>query len=383
MNKPDYPYALVVRWPVGGIRTHLKYAREMLNAESPRFSPLYVSYDDADTRLALNSLNIPAAADYSAGVHSLLGMMRRLFRVCFTNRIKVIHSQGFISSIISTPASLLLHKRHIVSVHDVITDKVIDETSLFSRLILGMCLRVSFAVHAVGRDCANSIRRLPFMKTAKNIITIRNGIDPQRFSNPQPADLRGLFKTGSDTRIIGFFGRFHPQKGFRYLVDAVELLKRSHPELPIKVIAVGDAGTLKEDKEYIEAKGVKESFFFHSQVENPASLMVACDMIAMPSLWEAYSLLAAEVLTLGVPLLASDCIGLAEVVENTPARSFPAENAAALAQAIYAEALHPSKTAAVEFSQQARIRFDFRENAHRLNRLLYIAQTGGYLQDLR
>ena len=376
MKTIEYPYALVVRWPVGGIRTHLKYSKELLSSDSPVFRPLYISYDDADTQLALSSLNIAPENNFSTGIHSLFGMLKSVVSVCLKKPIRVIHSQGFISSIISTPAAVLFRKKHIVSVHDVITDEVIANTSALSRIVLGAALRMAFAVHAVGQDCANSIRRLPFMRTARNIVIIRNGIDPKRFSNPVPFDLRALTGASADTRLVGFFGRFHPQKGFRYLVDAIAQLRQSHPELSLKVVAVGDAGTLVEDKRYVLDNGLENYFFFHPQVENPTSLMVACDMIVMPSLWEAYSLLAAEVLTLGVPLLASTCIGLAEVVQDSPAKTFPPKNASALAEAIYDEAVHPSKEGALAFMPQARTRFDFTANAEKLNKLLYIAQSG-------
>lgn len=375
MSQEPYPYALVVRWPVGGIRTHLKYSRELLASDAAQFKPVYVSYDDIDTALAVSSLAIAPQDNRSTGVHSLSKMFFRVLQVCANRRIRLIHSQGFISSILSTPASLLFGKRHVVSVHDVITDEVIASTRGFSRGILGLCLRLSFAVHAVGEDCARSIRRLPFMKKAKNIVIIRNGIDIRRFSNTSAVDLRSIAGADPATQLIGFFGRFHPQKGFRDLIDAVGLLKTEHPELSLKVVAVGDAGTLEEDKAYIASKGLQECFYFHSQVENPASLMVSCDMIAMPSHWEAYSLLAAEVLTLGVPLIASDCIGLAEVTRDTPARSFQARNPRALAEALIAEAKAPTKGKARTFMSEARNRFDFTQNAQRINRLLYIAHT--------
>lgn len=43
----------------------------------------------------------------------------------------------------------------------------------------------------------------------------------------------------------------------------------------------------------------------------------------MPSRWVAFGLLAVEALCAGTPLIASDCIGLREVVEDTPAVVVP------------------------------------------------------------
>ena len=377
------PYLLVVRWPVGGIRTHLKYGRDLLTA-MPHYAliPTLVAFDDQDTRLAVSSLGIDPKNDRSQGIHSLFGMAQRIFRLSLNSKFHVVHSQGFISSVLSSPATVLLRKRHIVSVHDVITDDVIESTSYISRLVLGVCLRLAYAVHAVGEDCARSIRQLPLMRNARNIIIIKNGIDPKRFTNPVSVDLRTLIGVPKYTKLIGFFGRFHPQKGFRYLIDALEQLKFRTPELAVHVVAAGNAGTLDEDKAYAGKKGLTGMVSFVPQAENPASFMAACDMIVMPSLFEAYSLLAAEVLTLGIPLIASDCIGLKEVTADTPARSFPAKNTEALTKAIQEELEHPSIEAARAFVPEARKRFDFTHSALLLNRLLFLAHSGRPLCEL-
>jgi glycosyltransferase involved in cell wall biosynthesis len=371
------PYLLVVRWPVGGIRTHLKYARQLLKGERVEFAPHVVAMDDADTRLLLDNLKVPAEADHTRGVHNIVGMALRVLKVCLTSpKISVVHSQGFISAMLAYPAVLLTGKRHIVTVHDVVTDQVLTSKSALGLRLLGFVLKHAYAVHAVGRDCAQSLRRLPALADASNIVTIANGINPAQFSGVQPADLRSQLNLSPQTRLIGFFGRFMGQKGFTDLIAAVSQIRASDPHTPFRVLAVGEGDYLREYREFVQEANLTDTILFLPRAENPAALMAGCDMVAMPSLWEAYPLQAPEVLCLGVPLIASDCIGLREVTAGTPARTFAAQNPQALAAALRAELQSPSTTQAKAYTALARERFDFAPNALKLNQLLDLVRQG-------
>src|SRR6185503_12814399 len=93
-------------------------------------------------------------------------------------------------------------------------------------------------------------------------------------------------------------------------------------------------------------------------------------LVVMPSLWEAAGLLAMEALAVGTPLLASDCIGLREVVADTPARIAKAGDAAAWAEALRAAIDDPGREAARGFAPRARRRFDAEASARRTAALL-------------
>src|SRR4029453_8903372 len=90
--------------------------------------------------------------------------------------------------------------------------------------------------------------------------TILNGIDVRAFAAGEPRDLRAELKIGEHQALVGFFGRFMAQKGFRYLVDALEILKRD-PTLsrqPV-VAAFGAGGFVREEMAEIERRGLRDS----------------------------------------------------------------------------------------------------------------------------
>jgi glycosyltransferase involved in cell wall biosynthesis len=90
------------------------------------------------------------------------------------------------------------------------------------------------------------------------------------------------------------------------------------------------------------------------------------DLVVVPSLWEASSLVSMEAMAAGVPVLGSDCIGLREVLRDTPSRMVAANNATALAAGLRAALDEPWTEAARAFAPLARVRFD---NIHSVRRL--------------
>ncbi|OEY67746.1 hypothetical protein BG841_15795 [Marinobacter sp. X15-166B] len=88
----------------------------------------------------------------------------------------------------------------------------------------------------------------------------------------------------------------------------------------------------------------------------------------MPSLWEACGLVAMEALCAGVPLIASDCMGLREVIQDTPAIRVKKEDAASLANGIK-KCISGSKQEFVDFMPMAVERFDVRHTATQIQQM--------------
>jgi glycosyltransferase involved in cell wall biosynthesis len=370
VTMPPCYYLLVVRFPTGGIRTHLKYFRALAPLRPDRLQPVLVCPEGEQALALAKNLDLPAELNLSKGVRSLSTMARTVFSATRQFDVRLIHSHGFTSAAVAAPTALLERRAHLVTVHDVITEGVLERASRSERLGLGLAMRLAQAVHAVSNDCAASLRLLPFMGSAHSIVVIPNGIDAGQFSGVAPRDIRSDLGLSPSTFLIGFFSRFMAQKGFRTLVDSIGLLKSIKGLPPIVVVAVGSGGFIREDQSYIERRGLGPSFRFMDSVENPAPLIAAVDCVAMPSRWEAYGLLGAEVLALGIPLLASNCIGLREVTSGTPARTFPPNDPAALASTIAAEIDTPTKGRSAEFVHEALRRFDFKPKAARIENLI-------------
>jgi glycosyltransferase involved in cell wall biosynthesis len=81
--------------------------------------------------------------------------------------------------------------------------------------------------------------------------------------------------------------------------------------------------------------------------------------------------LAAEAFILGCPVIGSDCIGLREVVKDTPAMVVKKEDPGELAVALkeFMQRSSAIKQRALTFVAEARERYDSRKTAEQLNLL--------------
>jgi glycosyltransferase involved in cell wall biosynthesis len=95
-------------------------------------------------------------------------------------------------------------------------------------------------------------------------------------------------------------------------------------------------------------------------------LLRQLDLLAVPSLWEASPLLPMEAMVAGVPVLGTDCIGLREVLRDTPSRMVRAGSVDQLYRGLRAALEEPRTEAARAFAGAARVRFDNRLSAQLL-----------------
>jgi glycosyltransferase involved in cell wall biosynthesis len=103
-------------------------------------------------------------------------------------------------------------------------------------------------------------------------------------------------------------GRLAPQKGLDVLLEA---LAKAGPELPSdwRLVILGE-GWWKGELEAIAAElDLSERITFLGRIANPYPVMRAADLFVHPARWEGFGLVLTEALSLGLPIVASDCPG--------------------------------------------------------------------------
>jgi glycosyltransferase involved in cell wall biosynthesis len=112
---------------------------------------------------------------------------------------------------------------------------------------------------------------------------------------------------GDDPLRIGAYGRFCEQKGFDQLI-------RSHRAgaMPGTQLRIGGFGP---DAAALQAlAGGDPAIEFTGQVSDVADFLSQCDVVAVPSRWEAYGMVANEAREAGRPILVAPVDGLPEQV---------------------------------------------------------------------
>lgn len=126
---------------------------------------------------------------------------------------------------------------------------------------------------------------------------------------------------------IRAFGRFHEQKGFDLLIDAMARVPANIAEL--KIAGTGpDEDLLKQHAERLPHVEVCEPF------TSPDTFLSDADLVAIPSRWEAFGLVGTEARAAGRPILAARIDGLNDQLDAASFGHAP-NSVASIVRAIY------------------------------------------------
>lgn len=368
-----YRILLVVRHPVGGIRTFFRYVYRNFSSEKYQFT--LVSPDVTETRVLLEDLReLDLIYIPTDSYTSNRPLFRTVTKIVRNEDFDLVHSHGFTSGACSIFAALSKGTPHILTCHDVFTERqFVGVKGFVKKAALGIVLSTIDCIHCVSNDARdNLLAYLPILKLFEGkVIVIPNGIEVERFSNAEKRDLKRELGLPADSFLIGFLGRFMSQKGFRYLIDALAEItrKKDLPKRPV-ILTFGEDGFMREEQQEVKNRGLAEAVYFLPFVADAAATLKGLDVIAMPSLWEACGLLAMEAMVAGVPLIGTNCVGLREVLRGTPANVVPTRDSLALSEALRMEMKNPTTTKAREFAMEAVARFQVRKRAQDIEKLM-------------
>jgi glycosyltransferase involved in cell wall biosynthesis len=383
-KRDRFKVLLVVRWPVGGIRTFIRYV--FRNFDPARWHFTIVAPDVEEMRVLVDDLAglevdfVPVEGMPNDGSSGFWKMLHCAAGELIRGGYDLVHSHGFTSGMCMAIPAFVWRTPHLMTSHDVINPSQFEgRKGKLKKMMMGRILSIVDTIQSVSYDAQeNLICNLPTLGRRKGkLIVIPNGIEVERFESASPRDLRAELGLGEEVFLIGFLGRFMSQKGFRYLVDAIDLLRQDTnlPKEPL-VVSFGDGGFIREEKAAIKERGLERYFRFMPFAPNVAGTMKGLDVVAMPSLWEACGLLAMEAMVAGVPFIGTDCLGLREVLRNTPSKVVPVRDSRALSEALLEEMRSPSDQRARDFVREAVIRFDVKVRAIELERLMLKRPVG-------
>jgi len=376
--------------PLGGIKTYiLSYARYLgetgfrftfLAPEGKKFACFQ---EEAASFPDVEFINVPGGA-------STKKMVVAIRRAMKTGRFSLVHSQGLKAGFQTALANWGICIPHVMTLHDVILPQndIPGRFKWFKKRLLGYTTKFIDHIIAVTDDCReNHLQLFPQWKKGPcKVETVLNGIDldkllfPNNSDSPansnssvnfdSPARIREEFGFDPEMILIGFFGRFMPQKGFLPLLESLEILADRGYQHRIRLIATRDDFGYGEYFEKIRSSETLQNMVrLVSPQNNIASLILQMNLVVMPSLWEACSLVSMEAMILGVPFLGSRCIGIREVIRDTPSRSHQPDDPVSLADAIEEYINHPWDEEARAFAPIARQRFDVRNGVRQVEKI--------------
>lgn len=373
---PDEKTVLVVvRHPVGGIRTFLRYFCQSASVRSLRLAVLAGNSVEIDA--LQKDLNRPNVQVIHLGPGSdTFSLLKATAAALRSRNVKLLHAHGLGSGIVTAWLARLMGTPVLLTLHDVfVPGQFVGLRGFARRVTISIALLIPSTVHCVSHDAAaNLLEYFPILRVRKRsfVAVVLNGILSSQFRGRERRDFAAELNLPG-TFTVGFLGRFMNQKGFADLVSAVELLRAGAP-LPRNFVVLcfsAEDGFIREERARVERAGLSSIIRFLPFVPDAGPTLRGLDAVVMPSRWEACPLLAMEALTVGTPLLASDCVGLREVVRDTPARVFATRSPSSLAAALRDEMQSPSTARAAEYAPTAAARFDVAARTEELLALMH------------
>ena len=369
-RSPKGSLLAVAQWPLGGIRTYMRYVYKHLSADF-RIT-IVASSTSEDAALVEDAREVGANLVIHGG-GGRTPLMAAVFKELLNGKHDFIQSHGFISAAHCYAANIAFRVPHVLTVHGILEEKYFKgRLAGLKRAALSRVIRGSDVVYGVSADILAHLEELvPGLKRAGcRKVVIHNGIEAGMFrALNDDGDFRKSLGVRSGQFLFGFLGRFMQQKGFNYLIDAACELERGKAA-DFKILAVGSGDYHDWYRRQVSEKGLDDRFIFIPVQRDLSAVYSAIDAVVMPSVWEASGLLAMESLCHGKPLVASDCIGLRETVRGTPALVFESGNAKALSERMRSLLERPMKDTFRDFRPKAKQMYDVRKTAQSLGELL-------------
>jgi len=377
-NQPNRKrIVIVISHLVGGIRTYLLYNIPTLIKYNYRFTFIAPSSEDFD-KFKKDTQAWEGTEYVDASPHNRSNGLRKVVRDYLkTNNVFLVHSQGLGSAVQVVIANFGLTTPHLSTSHGLIVDRDFPGIKGYLKLKLASMIlsRVDKIITVSDDARKNHASRLRWIeKSPAKCETIFNGIDTKKFVNREPEKTKNHLKIqeglNADTFLIGYFGRFMPEKGFLILVDALETLRKTNRGEHIQLFAYGAGDYIREYKsEAAKRKLVCNQIVFKDLISDIALALPKFDLIVVPSLWEACPLLPMEAMCAGIPVLGTNAPGLREVLSDTPSRIVSANNSDSLATGIGNALDNPWIQEAQNFTEIANSRFSVNHSVESLNRI--------------
>lgn len=217
---------------------------------------------------------------------------------------------------------------------------------------------------------AATAQQVTALAPATPVTWVANGIDTGQWrilpSEQRRADEWRAAHVTPGRRTIGVIGQLKNKKGVRLLLDAV--VTGGHGER-FHLVLAGELEPGIGDR----LAGLDHTVLPFQDRYQLLGVYAACDLVALPSFYDGLPNVALEAAALGIPLLASDAGGLADLVDAEIGFPFPAGDPHACRAAVHQAALaSDERLAALGAAGAGRIR----------ERFGVATETDGYLKVL-
>jgi glycosyltransferase involved in cell wall biosynthesis len=170
--------------------------------------------------------------------------------------------------------------------------------------------------------------------TNLNAKVIPYGIDFKKFRKSK-ADKKIVSELGLKGKIVLIaVGRLSQQKGFAYLIKALNEVKKK--EKNFKLLLIGDGEERKNLERLSKELGLEEEIIFLGKIfhDKLPKYYHVSDIFVLPSLYESFGIVFLEAMASGLPIISTNIAAIPEVVNKKVGILVKPKNVQELAEAI-------------------------------------------------
>jgi glycosyltransferase involved in cell wall biosynthesis len=279
------------------------YTGLLLRLDRSRYDvrALSLSAGSAVSRLRALGIGVDVIdeTDDELAVRELAAWLRR-------EEIDLVHSHMYRAEVLGTRAAIVagtpvimatVHSSRVRSPAD--TALLASLTPQMDRLIVPS-ESIAHKVRCEGRD-------------GSRFAVIPNGVDLSRFASPAPpCTMRDEFSIPCDAPLLGVVARLEPEKGHRFLIDAMPAIVEAAPDAWLAIVGEGsEADALKA-----RAAAISERIVFTGRRDDVSSLTADLTVAVLPSLREAQGISILEAMARRRPVVATAVGGIPEVITS-------------------------------------------------------------------
>ena len=158
------------------------------------------------------------------------------------------------------------------------------------------------------------------------------GVRPAAASDSANAASLRQSLLGDGRFLVVTIARLAPQKGIDILVDVARRVREKEPGA--RFVVVGDGPLRDRVAGWAKDSGVADIVHFAGESAAVGDYLAAADAFLLTSRWEALPVTIVEAFRARLPVIASDCGGVAEIVDETVGAVTPIGDAQASADAV-------------------------------------------------
>lgn len=289
-----------------------------------------------------------------AGTIGDIGALSRLVRNIREQRIALICTHGYQADILGTLAGLRCRIPIVWFLRGWTGEnwkvRIYEE---LDRTLLPLATRV------VCLSSSQADQLAPRRGVARNIRVVHNVAEVRSISIERRMELRRKLRARlglpNESAIVATAGRLSPEKGVAYFLQAIPMIDKWFPM--VRFVVFGSGPLKAQLEERVQKLGLGMSVRFAGFVPDFAELLPSIDLLVNPSLSEVMPNVVLESMGAGVPVVATDVGGVAEIAGPDKAIVLiPPGDSPAIAGAVLGLLRHPDRITELGRAGQKRVR---------------------------